>query len=183
MLDELSQALNEQKMCGAERNVIEVLARVLNVSFAIAARMAFAIQCLPHDVGPLGIYIQSWDDYLDAELQDAILLAINNGLRRLLVRDAITRSGTITIAAKCLFPSEEDPRCICNGCSHSLTCIADGINTPEECLETSFVVVYPLRFVTPKQVEVECVHPAGRFIVPLKQFPATPKQPMEPCND
>lgn len=168
-LDTLNQALEEQKMCGVEKDIIEVIARIVDVSPAIAARMTLIMRCLP---AHLGLYIQSWDKYLDKELQEAIKLATDNGLRRLLIRDAITRSGTITIAAKHLFPAGGEPRRICRGCTRSLACIAGGMRTPAQCLEEG-VAVFPLRFVTPKQVEVECAHPAGRFIVPLKLFPST----------
>jgi hypothetical protein len=168
-LDTLNQALEEQKMCGVEKDIVEVIARIVGVSPAVAARMTFIMRCLP---AHLGLYIQSWDEHLDTELQEAIKLATDNGLRRLLVRDAITRSGTVTIVAKHLFPAGGEPRRICTGCTRSLACIAEGVRTPERCLEEG-AVVYPLRFVTPKQVEVECAHPAGRFVVPLKLFPTT----------
>jgi len=165
-LDQLKQALEEQKMCGAEKDTIELLSRALKLETIVVSRVIYGyLATLNNEVnGNI-----PWNDYIPEHVQRALRVTAHMGVRRIRLRNAIEQSKTVTLYAKHLLPTGE-PRKICNGCPRSLACIANSMMTPEECLETG-VVVYPIRFIDTAHVEVECTHPPGKFIVPVAVFP------------
>lgn len=163
--EELKQVLEAQKTQGVEADIVEALSCALCLNTAVVARVMYA-SSLYFDTNPIPL----WDVYLDTEVQKALALMVAASKCRLIIRRAIENSGTVTVAAKYLLRGKATG--ICDGCSQSIRCIAENAHTPDECLEKP-VVVYPLRFLNPKTIEVECAHPAGKFIVPLRLFYST----------
>jgi len=168
MLEDLEEALEEQKMKGAEKDTVEVIARALQLDPATVTRVILAYQTTKKDKNLYGSLLHT---YIPEEVQDAIVHAIENGLRRLAIRGAIKWSKTLSIERHHLIP-DNDPQKVCDGCPESLTCIAGNEHSPKDCLHNA-TVVFPLRFVDPTHVEIECTQPAGKYIVPLHAFPPT----------
>jgi len=167
MLKDLEEALLEQKMQGVEKDTLEVISRALQVDPAIVTRVIYAYQMSRAS----SHYSSRLLDYLPEKIPEAISRAVSNGLRRVGIRDAIAGSKTISLVLRDLIP-EDTPQKVCEGCHESLTCIAENQRKPKDCLNRS-TVVFPLRFIDPTHIEVECTHPAGKYIVPLKAFPPT----------
>ena len=116
MLDELAQALTEQKMHKAEKDVVEVLARALRLDPLVVARLLFADEKMTHSPDTRRV---DWDAYIPGDVQEALTLAVANGSRRLMVRRIIESCSTFSIPANCLLPPGE-PRRVCVGCPASL---------------------------------------------------------------
>lgn len=168
MLKDLEDALIEQKMATAEKDTIEVIERVLKVDPVTISRVICAYKAAG---GQGHAYNSLVYRHVPEAVEEAIQHGVSNGLRRVGIREAIAGSKTISLVLRDLIP-EDTPQKVCEGCHESLTCIAENQRKPKDCLNRS-TVVFPLRFIDPTHIEVECTHPAGKYIVPLKAFPPT----------
>lgn len=166
--EELTQALQEQRMAGLEKNSVELIAKTLKVSEDTVLRVVFAYLEL-EDVAaytPLQNVALS-DAELSVELKNAIRYAMQKGGQRLMLRYAIEHGSTLAIDAEHLVPAS-NPIAVCNGCPERLPCLADSLHTAEKCLSgrKSRLPVRPLRVIG-TNVEVEAIQPAGLHLIPI----------------
>lgn len=167
-LEDLQQALEQQKLNGAEKDFIEVLSRAFEIPYAVVARLIYGYHELQNATAHLAIS-HNWDDRVpNEELRQAITKAMHDGVRRMIARFALENSKTITVNVKYLVP-EKDKGQICKGCPERIPCIAESRSTPDRCYdwERTRLPVFPLRIIGDK-LEVEATQPAGRHTVPLK---------------
>ena len=185
-LDDLDQALFEAKWGDAEQDVVEVIAAALELPRAAVERVLYAAEVIEDDISKRLINTKST---LDEELKVAIRVVIQEGMARVIVRDAILNEKPMLIAPKMLI---KDAAEICAGCEWSIPCISNNYSTPEECyakgppvglrahrttsgavelqrLRGGCALVTPVK-INKDTVTVTCTHPRGTFKVAAKDL-------------
>jgi hypothetical protein len=184
-LDDLEQALFEAKWGNAEEDVMEVIARILELPREAVERVIFAMEVVHGDISK-----QLYNRYstLDDKLKQGLRSLVQEGLARVLVRDAINNDTTMLAPPQLLI---KDPTEICSGCEWSLPCIANGYSTPQKCyvagppvgvraaseqrpfelrrLRGGAALVTPVKL-TGNTVTVTCTHPRGTFKIAAKDL-------------
>ena len=185
-LDDLEQALFEARWGNAEEDVVEVVARLLELPRAAVERVIFAMEVVHGDIGK---HLYNTNSSLDEELRKALRTLVQEGLARVIVRNAINDEHAMLVAPQLLI---KDPAEICSGCAWSIPCITHNYSTPQKCYEQGPPVgLRPLNtthgavelrrlrggaaLVTPLKlkgntVTVTCVHPRGTFNVSAKDL-------------
>ncbi len=167
--DELAQALQEQRLVGLEKNAVELVAKALQIPEETVVRVMFAFNQLAtaFERASMPLTVRPPEN---TELCDAIKFAMEEGVRRLILRHAIENGRTFSIHVSTLVP-KNDVAQLCHGCPERLECVADSLHTPEECFTThkATLHVFPIRVVK-NLVEVEATQPAGRHFIPISAF-------------
>lgn len=181
--DALNQALSEQRMGGAEKSVLEIIAKALDVPLEIVHRVIYAYEGLTnHHINHLpGIHVtspaDSWGDLIEsAEVRQAIDKHMEAGARRYMVRWAIENEKTLEVSPQALLPASDLGK-ICNGCPIRMECALESLHTPEQCYGVDGrggrlyrLTVTPLRIHRGK-VDVKATQPMGEYTVPIGAFP------------
>ncbi len=176
--DKVKEALERQKIGGAETDYIEVIARALEVRPALIRRVLYAFHALDDKLRDLGLGpffrrafpAETWEESLpDAELRAAIRFAMAAGVTRVVLARAILAGQEVALAVESLLPKERAAE-LCNGCPERLECVAESLSTPQECYlgRKKDLAVTPIKM-TRRHVEVEARQPAGRYCVPLAE--------------
>lgn len=167
-MDELTQALVEQRTGGAPKDWLEIISKALDVPLPLLHRVFYAREILHRDTprpGPL------WRELLPEKVAAAIRAAMEEGSFRLHIADHIRNGTAMTLPVGVLVP-ENDKLRLCRGCPEQFECIAEKLYTPEWCFaqrKTTLRVV-PLRM-TDTTVEVEAQQPQGRHTILLSKIP------------
>ena len=190
-LEKLKEALDEQKVGGAEKDEVEIISRALDLPRGTVLRVVGAMNALfvahvAHgaevcriisvlDNTPQERQEEYWpafqravNDDLGVELYGAIKLAMRDGSLRLNVRRRILERLPLPIKTSALV-EENDKDKICLGCPERLPCLAESRSTPEACYQSRQLFCIPLSL-RGDRVEVETAQPAGRHIVPLSSL-------------
>jgi hypothetical protein len=184
-LDDLDQALFEAKWGTAEEDVMEVIARILELPREAVERVIFAMEVVHGDISK-----QLYNSYstLDDKLKQGLRSLVQEGLARVLVRDAINNDKPMLAPPQKLI---KDPLEICSGCEWSFGCIANNYCTPLKCyaagppvgiraaseqkpfelrrLRGGAALVTPVKLVG-NTVTVTCAHPKGTFKIEAKDL-------------
>jgi hypothetical protein len=183
-LEDLEQALFEAKWGHAEEDVMEVIAKILELPREAVERVLFAMEVVHGDVSK-----RLYNTYptLNDELKQGLRSLVQEGLARVLVRDAINNDKAMLAPPQLLI---KDPTEICSGCEWSIPCISNSYSTPLKCYAAGppvgirqdakgFVELRRLRggaaLVTPVKlvgntVTVTCTHPRGTFKIAAKDL-------------
>jgi hypothetical protein len=170
--DALNQALSEQRMDGAEKNALEVIARAFELSPEIVYRVIFAFEHLRQTAWVSGSDIDGWEGLIeDDEVCVAIREHMTAGARRVMLREAIERGMGLFVSTDELIGPADSLK-ICNGCPTRLECVAESLFTPDQCFTSRLtrVLVVPLRMYKGK-VDVVATQPQGRYTLPIEAFP------------
>jgi hypothetical protein len=167
-MDELKQALEQQKLNGLEEDFIEVLSRALEIPREVVIRFAWAYQRLNDDAVSsfsLSFPVESWESVIPEELRTAISKAMSDGALNVAITRAIKTGGALTLPVELLI---KDEKLICHGCPESLPCLAENLYSPSICYlgRKANTSVNPLKVVG-KNLIVEAKQPAGRYTIPL----------------
>lgn len=190
-LEGLDQALFEAKWGDAEADVIEVIARALELSPAAVERVLFAAAAVKDSV--------RWEKHLrehmfdglslSDELQVAIRNAMEMGMRRAAIRSAIQNDATLMVKMSKLAKLGAH---VCNGCVLSVRCAIEDLSTAARCTKSGPPAKYkeptdrapgqllfwskggcapvkPLRL-KGDQVTVSCAQPRGEWTVSIEDF-------------
>ena len=179
-LDDLDQALFEAKWGDAEEDVTEVIANMLELPRAAVERVLFLARIVEDDISTRLINAQPT---LSIDLQKALRTNVQEGLARVLVRNAILNEKPMLAPLNKLI---KDPYQVCSGCAYSIDCIAKNYSTPTDCyrlgppvgvrprrgpddsqsllmrLKDGAALVEPIKLVK-DTVTVTCAHPRGTF--------------------
>jgi hypothetical protein len=179
-LDDLDQALFEAKWGDAEEDVTEVIANMLELPRAAVERVLFLARTVEDDISTRLINAQPT---LSIDLQKALRTNMQEGLARVLVRNAILNEKPMLAPVHKLI---QDPYQVCSGCAYSIDCVAKNYSTPAECfrlgppagvrssrgpgdplprlmrLRDGAALVEPIKIVK-NTVTVTCAHPRGTF--------------------
>lgn len=193
-LEGLDQALFEAKWGDAEADVIEVIARALELSPSAVERVLYAAAAVKDSV--------RWEKHLrehmfdglslPEDLQIAIKSAMEMGMRRAAVRSAIQNDKPLLVKMAKL--AKLGAR-ICDGCKLSIRCALEDISTPPKCTKSGPPVSYKepnerwpgqlmhishagkggvasVRVVKLKDnnVFITCEHPRGEWTVDIEDF-------------
>jgi hypothetical protein len=167
--DALNQALSEQRVDGAEKTVLEIIAKTLEVDLAVVHRVIFAYEAL-RDIAWVRLpeHEEDWQELIpDGEVREALTKHMEAGARRYIARWAVEQKKEILVSpAALLTPANMDQ--ICNGCPERMECVMESLHTPQECYggRISRVLVLPLR-IRKGKMDVEAKQPMGTFTVPL----------------
>jgi len=185
---ELEVALEAAKWGNAERDLIDVVARVLEAPENLVERVLYAAGAAR--TYATGRRLPMADDAfrgvgLSQELARGIAAAVYMGMARAAVRSCIEykdtmRCGVDTLIADCVR--------ICEGCPISLHCVAHSLSSPSVCFDLGLPAgifrTYTLSrsddrttTVTPLKIDgdtvtVSCEHPKGTYQVQAKDLTA-----------
>lgn len=165
--EQLKQALRETNVAGVEKDFAEVLARMFDLPVQAVARILYAIETVKHPVTwHLGA-TRAAELIPDAELRDAIYVRANAGALRVHLRRLQLQGQRVEVRTRALVPVDNPSR-ICEGCPHAMTCIPEGLSTPERCLET---LEAPSKVYVDKWQVVSLIKvtPEGRVVVRAQQ--------------
>lgn len=165
--ERLKQALRETNVAGVEKDLAEVLARMFDLPIQAVARLIYAIDAIKHPVmWRLGAAQQN-ALIPDPELRDAIRTEVNAGALRVYLRKLQLEGKQVLVPTRALVPVDEPGR-ICEGCPHSMSCIAESLSSPEQCVD---ILSGPAKgWVDKKQpVTLIRVTPSGRVTVRARQ--------------
>lgn len=187
-LEDLEQALFPAKWGNAEENGIDVVARVLELPTLVVERVLYAAQCVreattrKHRFTQL---VESMDEgpSIDFELRSAIDAAVQQGIRRAMVRYAIQNDRKLHVKPSKLVSRARD---ICSGCPHSIECVMTEASTPEKCVKKGVLdrieregdrvkdyrrscIVTPQKIVGNK-VTVTCDQPVGTWVLGVEDI-------------
>lgn len=179
---ELEQALAAAKWKGAEQTLSEVIAKTLDVDIEVVRRVVYAwdqirnrrfpklekpelVDCLFDGLGH--------GDHIDDDVKEAIVDALDLGVRRSYVRQAMLHNRKLDVAMATLIP-EKEVRRVCDGCPTQVVCVMNMLMTPEKCRKGDYVkhegryIQYAMVKVTPRKlvgnhVTVEADHPRGTY--------------------
>lgn len=175
--DALNQALSEQRVDGAEKSTLEIIARALDVPLGVVHRVIYAYEELTkHNLDHLPDTTEEWKDLIeDYDVRQAINKHMEAGARRYMVRRAIENNQRLSVLPQALLPAS-DMNSICNGCPIRMECVLESLHTPEQCYgvdgrngRIQWVLVTPLRIHKGK-VDVEATQPMGKYRVPIGAF-------------
>lgn len=165
--NELKQALRSANVSGAEKDLVEVLARMFDADPALIVRVMYAVAQLRqlHDV--------DWDDHIPSNVRAAIKVQVDAGNRRARLREIVECEG-FALASFARMVPESDPTRACAGCPKSLECVAEGLHKPEDCRVGKgawrrTVETRPIK-INKNTVTVECDHPRGRHVLDIEDF-------------
>lgn len=181
--DALDQALSEQRMGGAEKSVLDIIAKALDVPLEIVHRVIYAYNGLTNNyinhLPDIGITspAKDWSDLIESyEVRLAIDKHMEAGARRYMVRWAIENKKTLEITPQALLPVSDRGN-ICNGCPVRMECVINSLYTPEQCYGVDGrggrihrLSVTPLRIHRGK-VDVKAIQPMGEYTVSIGAFP------------
>ncbi len=164
--ERLKQALRETNVAGVEKDFAEVLARMFDLPVQAVTRLVYAIETVKH---PMTWHLGARASELipDAKLRMAIRDQANAGATRVYLRRLQLEGKQVTVPTLALVPANEPER-ICEGCAYSMSCIAQSLSSPEQCVETLSgpTKVYVERM---QQVTLIRVTPSGRVTVRARQ--------------
>jgi hypothetical protein len=165
---ELKQALRTANVRNAEKDLIEVLARMFDAPAPLVARIVYAAQTADAQHEHI-----VWEAYLDEKLRKAIRTQTASACNRAYLRSCVENQGHVLAFIEALVP-EDQPEMMCNGCPKSLACVADSLSTPELCRNGRGVwarsfETRPVK-INGDTVTVDCDHPRGRFELNVKDF-------------
>jgi hypothetical protein len=183
-IEELEQALQKAKWGNAEEDVIEVIARILELPREAVVRVQYAFHAA-QNMRLGSVYLG--EDEIPVEVQDAIKKQVKRGFLRTHVRECIRDEKAMYADVKSLVKKPVD---VCKGCQFSLACVTNSYSTPKECFKKGVPVrieggettpVRVLRFsnggalVRPTRIRgdlvtVECGHPYGTFDVDVGEL-------------
>jgi hypothetical protein len=130
----LRQALRAVNVAGVESNFAEVLAKMFDIPVPVAARVLYAIEYVKDPVTwRLGLD-QASELIPDPEVRKAIREQANAGALRVHLRNLQLAGRQVKVKTQALVPKDEPSR-ICEGCPHTMTCVAELLSTPEKCSE------------------------------------------------
>jgi hypothetical protein len=188
---ELEQAIAAARFRGIEKDVTEVLSRMLNVPPEVVARVVYAWETISDKrlVKPFDDQQQDLFGELEhgGDIPDDVRNAIDHNLarafRRIAIRWRMERGIPLEVPFDKLVP-ESEPSKICNGCTWRLECVRDLLSTPARCLggavtygkdqpkpeRPSRMFQHLLATVTPIKLEdavvtVTAEHPQGTYVV------------------
>lgn len=186
-LDDVEQALFESKWEDAERDAIEVIARMLELPENVVERVMHAAEFIRKRRGFYQVK-RSLDEgsSLDGQLKKAIEHAAERGIRRAWVRWAILNNAPLSVHPSRL---TDDVRRICDGCPVSLECAVSNFSTPKDCHKKGPPLAVqrfpdgwrierndggtarctPLRLKN-NMVQVSCEHPRGTWTIDVLDF-------------
>jgi hypothetical protein len=185
-LDDLDQALFEAKWGDAEEDVMEVIARILELPREAVERVIYAMEVVHGDISK---QLYNSHPTLDDKLRAGLKALVQEGLARVLVRSAILNERAMLVSPQKLI---KDPSEICSGCEWSIPCISNNYSTPPKCyaagppvgvrpsrvtlgavelqtLRNGAALVTPVK-ITKNTVTVTCSHPRGTFKVAAKDL-------------
>lgn len=165
--EQLKQALRETNVAGVEKDFAEVLARMFDLPVQVVARLMYAIETVKHSVTWHLGHDRAIELIPDAELRNAIRTQANAGAARTYLRQLQLKGRQVTVLTRLLVPTD-DPGRICEGCPHSMSCIAESLSSPGKCVDA---LSNPAKgWVDKKQtVTLLRVTPSGRVTVRAKQ--------------
>jgi hypothetical protein len=163
----LRQALRATNVAGVEKDFAEVLAKMFDLPVAVAARLLYAIESVRDPVTwHLGVD-RAAELIPDHEVRQAIREQANAGALRVHLRRLQLAGTQVKVKTKTLVPAD-DPSKVCEGCPHTMTCVAEMLSTPERCVST--LEYGPPGYVDIRQkVTLVKVTPAGRITVRASQ--------------
>lgn len=158
-------------MGGAEKSVLEIIARALGVPLELVHRVIYAYQSLElanSDMAQIGMLSphKHWGDIIEnPEVRIAIDKHMDAGARRYAVRWSIENHKEIDVAVNALI---SDAGKICNGCPIRLECLAESLHTPQDCFTGRLrtVPVMPIRM-RDGNVTVDANQPFGQYTIPV----------------
>lgn len=140
----LRQALRAVNVAGVEKDFAEVLAEMFDLPVPVAARVLYAIESVKDSVTwRLGVD-RAAELIPDHEVRQAIREQANAGAVRVHMRRLQLAGTQVKVKTRILVPADEPSR-ICEGCPHTMTCVAEMLSTPEKCvadLETGYACGY-----------------------------------------
>lgn len=129
----LRQALRAVNVAGVERDFAEVLAKMFDLPVPVAARVLYAIESVKDSVTwHLGVD-RAAELIPDHEVRKAIREQANAGAVRVHMRRLQLAGTQVKVKTRVLVPTD-DPSRICEGCPHTITCVAEMLSTPEKCV-------------------------------------------------
>lgn len=183
--EELEQALLKAKWGDAEEDVIEVIARLLDLPREVVVRVEFAFHAA-QNMRLGSVYLG--EDEIPHEVQEAIKYKVRRGFLRTHVRECIRDEKNMYARVSALI---KNPKDVCKGCPYSLACVTKSYSTPKECfkkgvparireadaeypaqvmrLSNGGTLVRPLR-IRGDLVTVQCDHPHGTFDVDVGEL-------------
>jgi hypothetical protein len=163
----LRQALRAVNVAGVEKDFAEVLAKMFDLPIPAAARILYAIESVKDSVTwRLGVE-RAAELIPDHEVRQAIREQANAGASRVYLRGLQLAGTQVKVKTKILVPAGEPSR-ICEGCPHTITCVAEMLSTPEKCM-VDLADGYE-RYVNLRQkVTLVRVTPGGRVTVRAAQ--------------
>jgi hypothetical protein len=167
-LDELNQALVEQRTGGAPKDWLEIISKALDVPLPLLHRVFYAREVLHKNNNRQQ---PNWRELLPEMVIDAIRVTMEAGSLRLDIANSIRHGWPMTLPVGVLVP-ENDKLRLCRGCPEQFECIAEKLYTPEVCFKDrkKTLRVVPLRL-TDTTVEVEAQQPQGRHTILLSKIP------------
>lgn len=164
----LKQALRAVNVTGVEKDFAEVLAKMFDLPVPVAARVLYAIESVKHFVTWRLGTDRSAELIPDPEVRRAIREGANAGALRVYLRQLQLAGTQVQVKTRTLVPVNE-PSKICEGCEHTITCVADMLSTPEKCVE-DLETGYTRGYVNIRQkVTLVKVTPNGRITVKAAQ--------------
>lgn len=174
----LKQALRETNVAGVEKNFAEVLARMFDLPLPAVARIVYAIETVKHPVTWHLGHDRAVELIPDPVLRDAIRQRANAGAARVYLRKLQIEGKQVSVPTKALIPPGE-PGKVCEGCKHSMSCITDGLSSPEQCVANLTVgyargyvaltqKVTLLRVTPDDRVRVRASQPIGEHDIPIE---------------
>lgn len=163
--DPLEQALTAAKWGTAEADMLEVIARALQTTPALVARVIIAFECLPrkdhtlldqHDVEALA------EAAVPEDIKFALDKAVIRGRTRVTLRQAMAAGRPVRGDARFLVAKTD----VCRGCPVSLGCALDRRSTPADCIADE-VYAFTIERLEEARALVRSTHPAGQWWVPL----------------
>lgn len=166
--DELKQALRTANIRGAEKDLIEVIARMLDAPIPLVARVVYAATRVQEQNNRI-----DWDRYFSTALRQAIANQAGAGMARVTVRETIHRNGYVMVWVDAMVP-ESAPDKICEGCPKSLECVSESLHKPSDCRVgkgawAKSLEAKPIK-INGDEVTVDCAHPKGRFTLNIKDL-------------
>jgi hypothetical protein len=165
--EQLKQALRETNVAGVEKDFAEVLARMFDLPVQAVARLVYAIETVKHPVTWHLGHARTVELIPDPELRDAIRARANAGAARVYLRKLQLEGRQVSVPTLAMIPPAAPGR-ICEGCPHSMSCIAESLSSPEQCVD---ILSGPAKgWVDKKQpVTLIRVTPSGRVTVRARQ--------------
>jgi hypothetical protein len=186
---ELEDALAASKLGNAERDLIDVIARMFEIPENLVERVLYAGEVARSgDMTAVDAAFEG--ESLDPKLKQGIIATVHAGMARVTVRLAIHNGRWVLCPVGKLI---RDPVKICDGCPISLACIAHSLSTQDIChalgpptsarsrtrqsatdvelerYSDGCARVTPLKIVG-DTVTVSCEHPKGTYQVQAKDL-------------